>query len=78
MLSPRLFVCAPEQASVHPRILTISPSKANRVFAPRRRVPMQSRRTLRFMAIPVLFDLTACRDAGLPCNGSRTAGPDCH
>jgi len=45
MLSPRLFVCAPEQASVHPRVLTVSPSKANRVFAPRRRVPMQSRRT---------------------------------
>ena len=45
MLSPRLFVRAPEQASVHPRILTISPSKADRVFAPRRRVLMQSRRT---------------------------------
>ena len=45
MSSPCLFVRAPEQASVHPRILTISPSKANRVFAPRRRVLMQSRRT---------------------------------
>ena len=45
MLSPRLFVRAPEQVSVHPRILTISPSKADRVFAPRRRVLMQSRRT---------------------------------
>ena len=42
MLSPRLFVRAPEQASVHPRILAISPSKANRVFAPTRRVLMQS------------------------------------
>src|ERR1035438_3207268 len=45
MSSPRLFVRAPEQVSVHPRILTISPSKADRLFAPRRRVLMQSRRT---------------------------------
>jgi uncharacterized membrane protein len=45
MSSPRLFVRAPEQVSVHPLVLTVSPSKANRVFAPRRRVLMQSRRT---------------------------------
>ena len=45
MSSPCLFVRAPEQVSVHPRVLTVSPSKADRVFAPRRRVLMQSRRT---------------------------------
>jgi hypothetical protein len=38
MSSPRLFVRAPEQVWVHPRILTISPSKGDRLFAPRRRV----------------------------------------
>jgi probable HAF family extracellular repeat protein len=48
MSSPCLFVRAPEQVSVHPRILTISPSKADRLFAPRRRVLMQSRRTFAF------------------------------
>ena len=45
MSSRRHFVRAPEQVSVHPRILTISPSKADRLFAPRRSVLMQARRT---------------------------------
>ncbi len=77
MSSPRLFVRAPEQVSVHPRILTISPSKADRVFGPRRRVLMQSRRTFA-LRLPVLFDLTAYRGSSLQGNGSRTAGADCH
>jgi probable HAF family extracellular repeat protein len=63
MSSPRLFVRAPEQVSVHPRILTISPSKADRVFAPRRRVLMQSRRTfaLRLFLFCLLSPLTVAQ-----------------